>query len=84
MTAQFKLSEIIIPTAVARAGMTIGEVFEECVARDVSGIPFVDGQGKVSGRVSIGEIRLAGKGMGARHQRPGQIAKWLGRWTAGL
>lgn len=53
MAAQFRLSEIIIPTGVARPGVTVGEVFEECVARNVSGIPFCDDQGKVIGRVSI-------------------------------
>lgn len=53
MGGQFKLTEIIIPTGVARTGMTVGDVFEECVACDVSGIPFCDDQGNVTGRVSI-------------------------------
>ncbi len=53
MDNHFDISGIIIPTGIARAGMTVGDVFEECVARDVRGLPFCDDQGNVIGRVSI-------------------------------
>ena len=48
-----KLLDIVIPTTVAKAGMTMGEVFEECVKRNVPGIPFCDEKGRVTGRISI-------------------------------
>lgn len=53
VTTQLELSEIIIPTRVARAGMTVGEAFEQCVACNVPGIPFCSDHGKIIGRVSI-------------------------------
>ncbi len=48
-----ELLDIVIPTAVAKTGMTIGEVFEECVKQNVPGIPFCDENNKVVGRVSM-------------------------------
>ncbi len=55
MTAKntMRLLDIIVPTGVARAGMSVSEVFEECVKRNVPGIPYVDGDDQVIGRVSI-------------------------------
>lgn len=47
------LRDIIIPTTVARRGTLVAEVFEECVAKNVSGIPYVDEHGHVTGRVSL-------------------------------
>ena len=47
------LLDIVVPTGTARAGMTVGDVFAECVAVNVPGIPFVDENGRVIGRVSI-------------------------------
>lgn len=47
------LQEILIPTGVARAGMTFGDALKECVKRDVPGIPFVDEQGHIIGRFSV-------------------------------
>lgn len=49
----FELTEVITPTRVARAGMSVREVFEECVARRVPGIPFCNERGEVVGRVSL-------------------------------
>lgn len=48
-----QLLDIIIPTGTAHAGMKVAEVFAECVARNVPGIPFVNDAGRVVGRVSI-------------------------------
>ena len=48
-----KLSDIVVPTGVARAGMTIREVFQECVKHNVPGIPFCDENNNVVGRISI-------------------------------
>jgi CBS-domain-containing membrane protein len=48
-----KLTNIVIPTGVAASGMTVGQVFRECIDRQVPGIPFVDARGRLVGRVSI-------------------------------
>ena len=48
-----RLVDIIVPTRVAHPGMTVAEVFEECVARNVPGIPYCDSTGRMIGRVSI-------------------------------
>ncbi len=48
-----RLRDILIPTKVARRGTLVAEVFEECVCKNVSGIPFVDDRDRVIGRVSI-------------------------------
>lgn len=55
MTAEntMRLLDIIVPTGVAKAGMTVRAVFEECVQRNVPGIPYCDENGQVIGRVSI-------------------------------
>lgn len=50
---KLQLKEIIIHTRVARAGMSVREVFEECVAKNVPGIPFVNDDGDVVGRISV-------------------------------
>ena len=47
------LADIIIPTGVARSGMKVADVFEECVAHNVPGLPYCDADGRVIGRVSI-------------------------------
>ena len=48
-----RLLDIVVHTGMARAGMTIAEVFDECVASNVPGIPFCNEGGHVVGRVSI-------------------------------
>jgi len=48
-----KLENLAIPTAVMRAGQSIGDFLRECVAKDVPGLPFADAQGKIVGRISI-------------------------------
>ncbi|MBT8099354.1 MAG: CBS domain-containing protein [Gammaproteobacteria bacterium] len=53
MDKKFGLSQIIIPTSVARAGVTVGEAFEQCVTHNVPGIPFCDRHDEIIGRVSL-------------------------------
>lgn len=48
-----QLLDIVVPTGMAHSGMTVGDVFAECVARNVPGIPFADDEGRIIGRVSI-------------------------------
>ncbi len=48
-----ELTDLIIPTGVARPGMTVAEVFTECVKADVPGIPFEDADGNIVGKASI-------------------------------
>ena len=55
-----KLTNIVIETRVVTYGSTVAEAFNECVRCDVLGIPFVDGEGHIRGRFSIGHaIKLA-------------------------
>ena len=48
-----KLTNILIPTKVAHAGMLVHDMFEECARKHVSGLPFRDANGKIIGRVSL-------------------------------
>jgi CBS domain-containing protein len=48
-----RLTDVAIPTGVVRAGMTVAEVFRECVTRNVPGLPFCDPSGRVVGRASV-------------------------------
>lgn len=52
-SVHFEIEQAIFRTRVARAGMSIGEVFEECVTHRVPGIPFVNHRNQVIGRVSV-------------------------------
>jgi hypothetical protein len=47
------LNSILIPTRMACPGMTLGDALAECVARDVPGIPYRDGDGRIAGRFSV-------------------------------
>ncbi|NNG13820.1 MAG: CBS domain-containing protein [Gammaproteobacteria bacterium] len=51
-----ELSNLVIATGIARPGMTVGEVFSECVRADVPGIPFQAADGRITGKVSIRHI----------------------------
>lgn len=53
-----KLKYICTPTKVARPGMLLGEVMKECVDKNVPGIPYIDGEGKVAGRFSVRHMFL--------------------------
>ena len=47
------LKSITVPTGVARAGMTVRQVFEECIRAHTPGLPFCDDRGLVTGRVTL-------------------------------
>jgi CBS domain-containing protein len=51
-----ELNNLIIPTGIARPGMTVGEVFHECVQADVPGIPFQGVDGRIIGKASIRNV----------------------------
>jgi len=55
-----KLTNIVIATKVVTYGSTVAEAFSECVRCNVLGLPFVDSEGRIMGRFSIGHtIKLA-------------------------
>jgi len=47
------LKSVMVPTEVARAGMTVRQVFEECLRAHSPGLPFCDEHGVVTGRVTL-------------------------------
>jgi CBS domain-containing protein len=47
------LKSIIVPTGVATSGMTVRQVFEECLRAHTPGLPFYDDNGLVTGRVTL-------------------------------
>ncbi len=51
-----KISNMIVPTRTADAGMTVGEMFEECLRCQVPGLPFRDADGRITGKLSIRDI----------------------------
>jgi CBS domain-containing protein len=51
-----EISNLIIPTGVARPGMTVARVFQECVGADVPGIPFQDADGRITGKASLRHV----------------------------
>ena len=74
------LKSITVPTGVAKAGMTVRQVFEECTRVNSPGLPFCDEQGLVSGRVTLRHILK-------RHCLPEhlvEMAKVLGEQTSSV
>lgn len=51
-----KLEHLSIATGVMRKGMTLRDFFEECVRCNVPGLPYVDEQDRVTGRISIRDV----------------------------
>ena len=51
-----KLEQLSIATRTMRKGMTVRDFFEECVRCNVPGLPYVDDQGTVVGRISIRDV----------------------------
>ena len=47
------LKSVTVPTGVARTGMTVRQVFEECMRAHTPGLPFCDEHGLVTGRVTL-------------------------------
>lgn len=50
------VEKVLIPTRVARPGMTVREVFEECSRANSPGLPFCAENGLISGRVTLKHI----------------------------
>jgi CBS domain-containing protein len=51
-----KLTDIIIPSKVARPGMRVADAFAECIARTLPGIPYQDAAGRITGRISVKHV----------------------------
>lgn len=51
-----KLKQILIPTRVAKDGMTVREVFEECFRANIPALPFCTKSGRIRGRVTLKNI----------------------------
>jgi len=47
------LKPVTVHTRVATAGMTVRQVFKECIRANVPGLPFCDDRGRVTGRVTL-------------------------------
>ena len=50
------VEQVLIPTKVAKAGMTVREVFRECSETNTPGLPFRDDSGLITGRVTVKNI----------------------------
>lgn len=51
-----KLKQILIPTRVANASMTVREVFMECGRANIPALPFCTKSGRIAGRVTLKNI----------------------------
>ncbi len=51
-----ELADILVPTCTAHGGMTVAEIFTECLSYHVPGLPFLDEQGQLTGKISIRNI----------------------------
>lgn len=50
------VEQILTPTKVAKAGMIVRELFEECTRANTPGLPFCDASGQIIGRVTLKNI----------------------------
>ena len=50
------LEQLLVPTRVAKTGMTVREVFKECSQVNTPGLPFCDGNELITGRVTLKNI----------------------------
>ena len=50
------VKQVLIPTRVAKKGMTVREVFEECSRANTPSLPFCDDSGRISGRITLKNI----------------------------
>ena len=50
------VEQVLIPTRIAKAGMTVGEVFKQCSQANTPGLPFCDNNGLITGRVTLKNI----------------------------
>ena len=50
------VKQVLIPTKVVMAGMTVREVFQECSRVNTPSLPFCDDNGRITGRVTLKNI----------------------------
>ncbi|MCU7852923.1 MAG: CBS domain-containing protein [Candidatus Thiodiazotropha sp. (ex Monitilora ramsayi)] len=50
------VSDVMIRSKVVKSGMLVRDVFAECGRAHVQALPFVDGKGEISGRVTLKNI----------------------------
>jgi predicted transcriptional regulator len=50
------LEQLLVPTRVAKAGMTVREVFKECSQANTPGLPFCNDNDLITGRVTLKHI----------------------------
>ena len=50
------VKQVLIPTRVAKKGMTVRDVFEECSRANTPSLPFCDDSGQISGRITLKNI----------------------------
>ena len=48
--------DLLVVTLVARPGMRVRDVFRECLAAHVQALPYCDGTGRITGRVTLKHI----------------------------
>jgi hypothetical protein len=51
-----KLEQLLMPTRVAQAGMTVRDFFTECSGLCIPGLPFCTKSGRIKGRVTLKNI----------------------------
>jgi len=51
-----KLEHLSVETGVMRNGMSVRDFFAEAIRSNVPGLPFVDDQGRIVGRISIRDV----------------------------
>ena len=52
------VKQVMIPTLVARSGMSVREFFEECSRVSSPGLPYCDDSGSICGRVTLKNILM--------------------------
>ncbi len=50
------VEQVLVPTKVAKAGMSVREIFKECSETNTPGLPFCDDSGLIIGRVTVKNI----------------------------
>ena len=50
------VKQVLTPTAVAKKGMTVREVFDECSRANTPSLPFCDDSGQIVGRITLKNI----------------------------
>jgi CBS domain-containing protein len=50
------LQDTLVNTLIAQPGMTVAELFAECIRTGIPGLPFMDGSGQLVGKASIRHV----------------------------